>query len=45
MLKGNRYQMKFCEIFWGEMNIDALKRGGGCKQKGNDHSIFSLLNS
>ena len=37
--------MKFGEIFWGEVKIDALKRGGGCKRKGNDYTIFSRSNS
>ena len=32
--------MKFGEIFWCDVKIDALKRGGGCKQKGNDYTIF-----
>ena len=31
--------MKFGEIFWGEVKIDALKWGEGYKQKGNDNSI------
>ena len=26
--------MKYGEIFWGEVKIDTLKGGGGCKQKG-----------
>ena len=34
--------MKFGEIFLGEEKIDALKRGGECKQNGNDYTIFSL---
>ena len=38
-------QMKFDEIFWGEVNIDALKGGRECKQKGNDYTIFSLSNN
>ena len=33
--------MTFGEIFWGEVNIDALKGGRGYKQKGNEYSIFS----
>ena len=37
--------MKLGEIFWGEVKIDALKREGGYKQKGNDYTIFSLSNS
>ena len=45
MLTGIWLQMKFCEIFWGEVKIDALKFGGGHKQKGNDYTIFSLSNS
>ena len=28
-IKGNFVQMKFGEIFWGEVKIDALKGGGG----------------
>ena len=34
--------MKFGEIFWCEVKIDALKGGKGFKQKGNDYTIFSL---
>ena len=45
MLKGIWLQMKFCEIFWGEVKIDVLKGGGGYKQKGNYFTIFSLSNS
>ena len=45
MLKGFWLQMKFGEIFWVEVKIDTLKAGGGCKQKGNDYTIFSLSNS
>ena len=45
VLKGIRLQMKYGEIFWGEVKIHALKGGGGCKQKGNDYTIFSLSNS
>ena len=41
MLKGIRLQMKFGEIFWGEVEINALKGGGLYKQKGNDYT-FSL---
>ena len=37
--------MKFGENFLGEVKIDALKGVGGCKQKGNDYTIFSLSNS
>ena len=33
------------EIFWGDVQIDALKGGGVCKQKGNNYTIFSLSNS
>ena len=42
--------MKFGEIFWGEVKIDALKGGGGnllflggggCKPKGNNIILFS----
>ena len=33
MLKEIWLQIKFGEIFWGEVEIDALKGGGGCKQK------------
>ena len=36
------WKMKFGEIFWGEEQIDASKGGGGCKQKRNDYTIFSL---
>ena len=36
--------MEFGEIFLGEVKIDALKGGEGCKQKGNDYTIFSLSN-
>ena len=43
MLKGIWLQMKFGEIVWGKVKIDALT--GGYKQKGNDHSIFSPSNS
>ena len=45
MLKGIWLQIKFGEIFWGEVKIDALKGGGGYKQKGNDYIIFSPSNS
>ena len=45
MLKGNWLHMKFGEIFWGEVKIDASKGGEGYKQKGNDYTIFSLSNS
>ena len=45
MLKGSWLQMKFGEIFWGEVKIDALKEEGECKQKGNDYTIFSISNS
>ena len=31
--------MKFDEIFWGEVKIDELKGGRGCKQKGNDYTF------
>ena len=31
------------EIFWGDVKINALK--GGCKQNGNDYTIFPLSNS
>ena len=37
--------MKFGEIFWDEVKIDAFKGGGGCKQKGNDYTIFSPSNN
>ena len=37
--------MKFGELFWGEVKIDASKGGGGYKQKGNDYTIFSPSNS
>ena len=37
-------QMKFGEIFLGEVKIDALKVLGGCQQKGIDYTIFSLSN-
>ena len=30
-LKGNMLQMKFSEIIWFEVKIDALKGGGECK--------------
>ena len=40
-----RLQMKFGEIFWGEVKIDALKGGVRYKQKGNDKTIFSPSNS
>ena len=45
MSKGNWLQMKFSEIFWGEVKIDVSKGGGGYKQKGNDYTFFSLSNS
>ena len=38
-------QMKFDEIFWGEVKIDALKGGGGYTQKVNDNTIFSQSKS
>ena len=44
-MKGIWLQMKFCEIFWSEVKIDALRKGAGCKQKGNNNIIFSLSNS
>ena len=34
MLKGIQLQMKLRKIFWVDVNIDALKGGKGCKQKG-----------
>ena len=37
--------MKFGDIFLGEVKIDALKGGEGCKQKGNDYAISLLSNS
>ena len=40
MLKGIWLQMKFGDLFWAEVKIDASKEGGGYKQKGNDVSIF-----
>ena len=45
MLKGIWWQMKFGEIFWGDVKIDVSKGGGGCKQKGNDYTILSPSNS
>mgnify|MGYP003692199925 CR=1 FL=1 len=45
LLKEIWLQMKFGEIFCGEVKIDALKGGGGCKQKGNNHTIFAQSNS
>ena len=45
LLKGIWLQMKFGEIFFGDVKIDALKGGRGYKQKGNDYTIFSLSNS
>ena len=33
--------MKFGEIYWGEVKIDAFKGGGGCKPKGNNIILFS----
>ena len=29
MLNGMWWQIKFGEMFWGEVKIDALKKGGG----------------
>ena len=43
--KGNLIANEFREIVWGLVNIVALKGWGGCKQKGNDYTIFSLSNS
>ena len=37
--------MKFGEIFFGDVKIDALKGGRAYKQKGNDYTFFSLSNS
>ena len=37
--------MKFGEIFWDDVQIDALKGGGVCKQKGNNNTILWLSNS
>ena len=31
--------MKFNEIFWGEVKIDALEGGEGLKQEGNDFTF------
>ena len=45
MLKGTWLLNKFGGLFWGKVKIDALKVGGGYKQKGNDNTIFSLSNS
>ena len=45
MLRRIWLRLKFGEIFWGEIKIDALKGGGGYKQKGNDCTIFSPSNS
>ena len=45
MLKGIGLQMKFGELFWGEVKIDVLKWGGGYQQKRNDYTIFTLSNS
>ena len=45
MLKGIWLQMKFSEIFWGEVKIDSLKVEGGYRQKGNDYTIFLQSNS
>ena len=41
MLKGIWLQMKFGEIFWVEVKIDALKGGYVYKQKGNVYTILS----
>ena len=38
-------QMKFNDIFWGEVKIDALKGGEEYKQKRNENTIFSSSNS
>ena len=38
-------QMKFGDIFQGEVEIAALKGGGGHWQKGNDKTIFLPSNS
>ena len=40
-----KLQMKFAETTLDEVKIDAIKRGRGCKQKGNVYTIFSLLNN
>ena len=45
MSKGIWLQMKFGEIFWGEVKVDALKEGGECKQKESNYTIYSLSNS
>ena len=45
MLLGLWLQMQFGEIISGEPKIDALKRGGGYKQKGNGSTIASLSSS
>ena len=45
ILKGIWFEVKFGEIFFGDVKIDTLKGGRGYKQKGNDYTIFSLSNS
>ena len=44
-IKGYLVANEFGDTFWGELKTDALKGGGGCKQKGKDYTIFSLSNS
>ena len=36
--------MKFGEVFWGEVKIDALKGGGGVKAKGKRLYYFFAVN-
>ena len=45
MSKGIWLQMKFGEIFWGDVKIDALKGEGVQNQKGNDYTNFLVSNS
>ena len=45
MLNGIHWQVKFGEIFWGEVEINASKGGGLYKQKGNDYTFSSPSNS
>ena len=40
ILKGIWWQMKFGEVFWGEVSIDALKRRRG--MQANNYTIFLL---
>ena len=44
LLNGIWLQIKFGEIFWGEVKIDVWN-GGGVQGKRYDHTMFSSSNS